>query len=541
MQIERVVRLPGSDGKGSTARSLSGRPVNSITQLLEDDLRHTFDNGFFTFRLVNAHLGSGKTTLLLYLHELAKTKPTYENFSVVRFFRLSEIQSIGGSQSFIVKFYSYILGLTFWELLNSSISSIKDTATLILKDYLDASQINNLLAIQSSSPFCSRFRMSFSDICVVFEEFFFEVINRVTQIEPRFTFSYLIDDLDHLKDFPGEFQETRALIKALIRRAYQKHDSKVRLLIYLAGTSENVMKFISEDPVIESLVSHQIIVLSKGYENEFQMIRDKINDRIKGAFKGYKNFDHAWKEIKEIHVDFDQNLRRFYQGYVTAVLEIYERYFKEEPEKSFEGNARDLVEAQCKQIWQNYLSKKAYKLSSVSTTTVLKGHAFDCYVELLHNDNSVAKCFGEAKNYELLSGHLKTFNECLEDVKFSPHPANGDPQDLAFMIAPSCPSLLQRKLELKNINLILSKKVVNNGHSPIPKTAVNLNTADKESIIAALKGTGIRGTKIDELIRFRSRGDKTYENLDELNVDLNLTSAVKEKLKKKIENRQIFF
>lgn len=75
--IERVVRLPESEGEGSTARSLSGRPISNITQLLEDDLRHTFDEGYFTFRFVAALVGSGKTSVLAYLQELTKTKPTY--------------------------------------------------------------------------------------------------------------------------------------------------------------------------------------------------------------------------------------------------------------------------------------------------------------------------------------------------------------------------------------------------------------------------------------------------------------------------------
>ncbi|MCU0516774.1 MAG: hypothetical protein MUC60_07875, partial [Oscillatoria sp. Prado101] len=72
--IERVVRLPGSEGEGSTASSLSKRPISNITQLLEDDLRHTFDDGYFTFRFVAALMGSGKTSVLAYLQELTKTK-----------------------------------------------------------------------------------------------------------------------------------------------------------------------------------------------------------------------------------------------------------------------------------------------------------------------------------------------------------------------------------------------------------------------------------------------------------------------------------
>lgn len=117
IRIERVVRPPGSEGEGSTARSLSGRQPSNITQLIEDDLSHTFDEGYFTFRFVAALVGSGKTSLLTYLHELAKTKPTYQNHSVVIQFQLSDIPMGSSSQSFSEKLYCHILADTFWELL----------------------------------------------------------------------------------------------------------------------------------------------------------------------------------------------------------------------------------------------------------------------------------------------------------------------------------------------------------------------------------------------------------------------------------------
>ncbi|UBF23685.1 hypothetical protein K9N68_18100 [Kovacikia minuta CCNUW1] len=543
MRIERAIRLPGSDGEGSTARSLSGSLVDNVTKLLEDDLRHTFDNGFFTFRLVNAHFGGGKTSLLHYLQELAKTKPTYKEFSAVSFFRLSDIQSIGGNQSFTIKFYSHILGHTFWELLNNENVLVKKTAKNILNDYLEPSEVSQLLAITSRSPFCSRFRKYFSDSGVVFEELFFESINRISYIESRFTFAYLIDELDHLgKSFPNEFQEARSLIKSLVRGVYQKFSSKMRLLIYLAGTSENVKQFINDDPVIESLVGHQVIVLSKGYENEFELVKAKIDERIKGAFKGYQDFNEAWSEIQTISIDPAQNLRSFYRNYVTAVLEIYEKYFKERPENEFEGNARELMEVECRQKWQSYLNQKAYLLSSAPSTTKIANHNFDCCVELLHNGVSVARAYGEAKNYELLTSHLETFNKWLEDASFNPHKADGNPPDLAFMIAPSCPSLLKRKLELKNIHFIQSNKVVgeNNGNKSEKKSsAVNINTATKDLIVAALKGTGMRGTTVDKLINLRS--NKSYKNIDDLASDLKLTSKVKEGLQKKLNSGKIYF
>ncbi|MEH2298967.1 MAG: hypothetical protein V7K88_07930 [Nostoc sp.] len=130
-------------------------------------------------------------------------------------------------------------------------------------------------------------------------------------------------------------------------------------------------------------------------------------------------------------------------------------------------------------------------MSAVSTTTVFAGHAFDCSVQLLHNGSLIARAFGEAKNYELLSGHLQTFDKWLSDINFKP---DANPPDLAFMIAPSCPSLLHRKLELKNIQFIESEKV---SPTPIPAstststptpdpplpTAININKADKALLV----------------------------------------------------------
>ncbi|MGI2905772.1 hypothetical protein [Tolypothrix sp. VBCCA 56010] len=181
----------------------------------------------------------------------------------------------------------------------------------------------------------------------------------------------------------------------------------------------------------------------------------------------------------------------------------------------------------------------AYKLSAVSTTTVLAGHAFDCYVELLHNNNVVARAFGEAKNYELLSGHLQTFEEWLNDVNFKSSTSDGHPPDLAFTIAPSCPSVLQRKLEIKNIQFIKSKKVDPRQTSTSTPNAVNINTADKASLIAAFKGTRVNQKTIDKLITSRQR--KSYINLTSLASDLNFTAAVRQKLQAKIDQGEICF
>ncbi len=110
------------------------------------------------------------------------------------------------------------------------------------------------------------------------------------------------------------------------------------------------------------------------------------------------------------------------------------------------------------------------------------------------------------------------------------------------MIAPSCPSLLKRKLDLKNIHFISANKIVVPSPPVIEPPAdniVNINNATKDSIVAAIKGTGIKGTTVDKLINLRSR--KPYKNIDELASDLKLTLKVKEKLQKKIEDGKIRF
>lgn len=541
IRIERIVRLPGSDGEGSTARSLSGRKISNITELLEDDLKHTFDEGYFTFRFVAAKVGSGKTSLLTYLQQLTQIQLTYENHSVVVRFQLSDIPR-SGSQSFMDKLYCHVIADTFYQLLhNVNLSeSIKNVAECILQEYLDKNDVAQIKAVKKLHPFRSKFKKYIRENIDGLEEFFFYVISEVSSVDKMFSFVYLTDELDALNKFPSDIQETRLLFKELIRRAFQEFKSKIRILIYLVGTSENVQSFIYGDSVIESLVGKYAINLSKGYTHEFTLIKAKIDTRIKGAYKGYKNFDIAWQEIQNIRLNPANTLREFCQEYASKVLEIHEKYFQEAPEQIFEGNSRDLVEAQCRQKWESYLSKSAYSLSAVSTTTVLEGHAFDCYVELLHNGKAIARAFGEAKNYELLSGHLQTFEKWLEDVNFKPSASDGNPSDLAFMIASSCPSLLQRKLELKNIEYIQSDKIIEpDPLPPPPPTGVNINTADKATLIKAFQGTRINKTTIDKLITRRQ--SQKYIDINHLSSDLKFTPAVKAKLQKKIDRGQISF
>jgi hypothetical protein len=70
------------------------------------------------------------------------------------------------------------------------------------------------------------------------------------------------------------------------------------LLIYLVGTSGNVGSFIAGDSVIESLVGELVINLNKGYSNEFDLIRAKIEERIKELIRDIKILTKHGKKFK---------------------------------------------------------------------------------------------------------------------------------------------------------------------------------------------------------------------------------------------------
>lgn len=170
---------------------------------------------------------------------------------------------------------------------------------------------------------------------------------------------------------------------------------------------------------------------------------------------------------------------------------------------------------------------------------------------------------------------MKTFDQWLEDVKFKPSASDGTPPDLAFMIAPSCPSLLQRKLKLKNIQFIKSDKKTDatpvetnvptanvqndetstgmedstgskstSSSTSTPNlvfskdntNAVNINTGDKVLLTKTFKGTRVKDATIDKLIKYRP-----YVNLKAMASYLNFTDTVRKKLQAKLDNGEIYF
>ncbi|NET47123.1 hypothetical protein [Okeania sp. SIO2B3] len=98
--IERDVRPLGTNDvlsgnrSSCSANSLSGRPVSNITELLQDDIRQTFEEGYFTVRFVTAVLGTGKTSLLTYLENLIIYEFDYKTNSVVITIGLNKLEKI---------------------------------------------------------------------------------------------------------------------------------------------------------------------------------------------------------------------------------------------------------------------------------------------------------------------------------------------------------------------------------------------------------------------------------------------------------------
>lgn len=458
IRIERIIKKPEADGLSSMARSLSGSEISNITQMLEDDLKHCFDDGFFTFRVISALVGSGKTSFLTYLHELISIENKYKNNSVTIRFKISDLLNTPEEQNFGSTLYCHILASTFWQLLNSKDSSVSEVSKTILNKLLNETQFGQLtLSNDFELQFYPKFTKYTLESSIILKRFFFETISKIIAVNPKFTFVYLIDELDSLEKFSLRIEETHSLFKNLIKEVTEELDSRLRLFVYLVGTPINLDKFLSKDAVMASIIRKNIVHLNRGSSDEFELIKCKINERIKGAYHGYKEFPQAWTEIQKISFPASESLRQFCQDYALALLEIHEKYFQRLPEQKFEGDARALVKSECEKEWAEFLSKSAYKLSEFSTTSVLSGHAFDCYVELLHNGECVAKAYGEAKNFELLVGHLRTFKEWLKDVNFNHEEKL---PDLAFLIAPSCPSLLKRKIELANIRFIQAEKII---------------------------------------------------------------------------------
>ena len=589
--IEREVKQRGSEGKFNEAKSRSGRQISNITELLTDDLRYSFD-GNFIFRFIAAAPGSGKTTLLDYLRELIEVDPKYRKHAIVVQFPFNELLSESGNESFGVKFYSYVLTRTFWELMrdtNTNLSNeIKEIAKKSLSRIIGDEEVAKLeLKVNSEMDFTEQLGEYFAKKqSTNFKKRFFDTIKYFIQFDPQVTFVYLMDELDGLQTYQNYVQDARSIVRDLINEGLAG-GKNIRLMIYMVGVSDDVETFIKADQALYSRVSDSVINLVAYRREECEQIRTKIEKLIEAVYIGCNDFDRAWKEIKDIQLEPAHDygsLREFCKKFSEKVIEIHEKYFShfDKSFNKFESRARQLVEIQAKNKWSEYLGdnltkevhkiepnqsylghttwekykgKGGYVILVAKTTTTIRGvkdHALDCYAELWHNNAPVAKAYGEAKHYPLTKEHIDTFYQWLNEFNWEPFPTGRNPSDLAFIISPYCTDLQKRKLKIKGIEFIEAERIDDlspdftkeNGcgsSSPKPEgsvlqNGVSLNKAEKKEIILALKGTGIKEKFIEKLMN-----NRPYKDFNDLAYKIKPTTIQRSKLEMKLNSGEISF
>ncbi|TFI55163.1 TIR domain-containing protein [Mastigocladus laminosus UU774] len=567
--IERDVKRPGTGTQESTevteAQSLSRNPISNVTELLEDDLRHSFEKRFFTFRFVAAIAGSGKTTLLQYLEKIITFNNNYFNRSIVFRFDLPRILSISNSQSVRNKFYFYLLANTFQKIL--SIQEIKVIAEHILRELLGNEIAAELLKRTATEiGFRSNFIRCFSESGIEVEEIFFYIIEQVWKSQPNYTFVYLIDELDDvLRENTNYDQPIRSVFRSLINKTYQDYQQKIPLMIYLAGTSDIARKFLVEDLAFESRVRDSVIRLVPGRLKEFNQIKDKIIKRVKDAYQGQINFEIANREIENIqphYADSNKILRNFCKEYAGRVLEIYKHYLVKASENAFDGTVRiltELVKSECEHQWKDYL--EMYELKIDPNILKTKHFSFCRCATLEENGNIVARAYFGARNYELLKCYIDNFISQLDAENYHYVSYNQKPHDIAFIIAPQCSIFLNKILENRKIIFINSSNkafiqtthkdenlnkthhsknaVISNNSKCIVSIDINIIDTDEiENLKKAFEGIKIGDKIIENIIH-----NRPYKNLDDLashKIKFLGTKRIQE-IKKKIDNGQLCF
>jgi hypothetical protein len=377
-----------------------------------------------------------------------------------------------------------------------------------------------------------------------------------------------MDELDTISSHQDYLNDARSVVRDLINEALS--GQKFRLMLYMVGVADDVKSFIEDDKALFDRISDSIINLVAYRREECEQIRAKIETLFEAAYSGCKDFDKAWKEIKDIQLEPAQDyssLREFCKKFSGKLIEIHENYFHsfDKSFNKFEGKARKLVEAQARNKWGEHLGDnpieethsteqkqgyrghtkwKKYKgrsgffLLVSKTTTIIRGikdHAVDCYAELWHNGHQVAKAYGEAKNYPLTKEHIDTFYQWLTEFNYEASPTDGNPPDLAFIVSPFATDLQKRKLKIKSIEFIETERI-DDISSESQKEGASINKADRDNLEAVLKDARFQPKTIDRLIE-----NRPYESLEDIVSKTGFGSSIRKKLKDKIESGNIYF
>lgn len=559
--IEREVKRKGEGGEVTKVDSFSEKNIKNLTELLEDDLDHCFNRGMFVFRLVAAIAGSGKTTLLSYFRELIKIKNDDSKFiTVVSFDLPTKLQNLSNTQSFHNKFYSYILAETLYKILRKE--EIRSVAEYVLRTLVGEKGFNELDQTRDFEiGFIGKFNNFFKDIDIDLQDVFLSVIRQVSAINPQYTFVYLIDELDDaLRESSSQAQQMRSVFKTLMNRISGKdYNDEIRLLMYLAGTSDILNEFITLESAGERRFSTYNIALGFGLLDEFQKITEKIISRIKGAYKDCEGYEEASHKIQKIDEKIKskrsgktQVLGSYCSDYARAVLAICKEHFGDKPEKHFEGTTKQLaeiIELTCKNKWKEYWNKPGYKLQLEKISNNSDEHIFKCYVKLLKDGEAVASAYGGSRNYELLGGYVDRFVQLLEIAHFKPDGYNENPPDIAFILSPiECSSFLKRKLSSKKTHFINSSRttldILKSGASSSTqevvaenKFSIDINLSNENALLNIFKDTNIHRGIIKKIIASRP-----YRDLADLVSKVQgIASSRRQTIQEKLDKNEICF
>jgi hypothetical protein len=413
-----------------------------------------------------------------------------------------------------------------------------------------------------------KFNRLFKDIDVDFQDVFLSVIRQISEINSQYAFVYLIDELDDaLREDTNQSQQIRAVFKSLVNRISSKeYNDEVRLLIYLAGTSDILRDFITSESASERRFSTLNITLGPGLADEFLKIREKINRRIEGAYKNCEGFEEAFCKVQgideKLKSKLHENMRvlgNYCRDYALAALEIYEEYFSDKSENHFEGSTKELtnlVDSLCKSNWKDYLNKSEYQLRLEKITNNSDEHIFKCYAKLLKDGEIAASAYGGARNYELLSGYVDRFIQLLDESNFKSDSHNGTPSDIAFILSPAeCSSFLEKKLGAKKIQFVnLSKNTIDTISSNSSdsdsiqevatkevvtknKVPIDINMANEDILLKVFKNTNIHRGIINKII-----ASQPYKGIDDLVSKVQgIASSRRQTIQEKFERNEICF
>ena len=568
--IDREVQQRGSKSECSQGDSLSGNPVHTITNLLQDDLSYCFSDNNFIFRVIAAEPGSGKTAVLEYLDELTQFGVEGIQKKIVPiFWSLNSLTTTPSNSGFGIDFYLSLITELFDRSFTSQDPVLSQTANGFLLEFFDQQDFNAIVNQKKSSKLQKgKLRKALLDTHEDILEIFLEVVNYFHR--ENIGLLFLIDELDSLYE-SKKSKDAMNTFRNLINQVDTLYERKIPLSFYISGLSDDVVSFIEKEEALKTRIYPGEIRLVRFRIIECEKVRKKIEERLFGAYNGYQDFSKFRQAIKDIKLepgkDFN-SLREFCMKYGYHALKIHHSYFPhhEKGFNIFEKKSRRSLEHCCLKEWEKFMGasprpitksldhkghkqwwrfegKQGYELRVAQTNTIIQDHSFDCYAELCHRDHTIAKAYGEAKNYDLVEEHLETFQDWLHDVDFKPR---REIPDLAYFFTTGCPNRLRMKVENSDIQIIYSSKEENNEVKPDPikvklnpVKGIDINHAPLEELRTAFKGSGMRQTTIGKLIKLREK--KKFKSLDELITDLNSTTKVKKWLQNKLESSQIYF